>query len=80
MTHRRCSSCRKSSNISEFKSKTERICKTCNKCREKVRKSSLCKHRKNRYHCRFCNGTALCKHYRSKYLCKKCRNYSVKFY
>ena len=77
-TNRTCIGCKKTKDIYNFKSKRDRIVKTCQTCRDyKNTNRKYCVHGKQKHRCKDCNGSSICEHRRERNKCKDCNGASI---
>ena len=70
-----CAACKKSYNVSDFTSRTNKILKTCIKSRtlkiESVERTK-CEYGKRKCRCKECGGASICGNNRQRHICKEC--------
>jgi mannitol-specific phosphotransferase system IIBC component len=77
----KCNRCKVKLLPSNFSVKRDGVLlKTCDKCREKAKKSkekNKCEHGRRRNRCKDCGGTSICEHDRIRSTCKDCGGASI---
>ena len=78
--HDKCPKCKCYRTLPLFLNAKGRKLKTCQKCRDRGKKSrdkNKCEHNRQRSQCKECGGASICKHNRRRTTCKECGGGSI---
>ena len=69
MDQKKCPRCNNIKTVEQFTGPTTRVFKTCNRCREIIRRwqsNNKCVHNRRKNECKDCGGAYICVHNRQK--------------